>query len=127
MTGSIAPHRHRELAMVLSGAKPLATIERDKAPYLYGAAVAAMHAGLVAGIMLSQDDRDCDAGEILITRVQTRHLLNEYLNLLRNGDGSEEYHYRIGRLFGYSDADIQAFLASEVRQTCQCGKCTGRK
>ena len=121
--GMIAPHEAKEVALVLGGSKPLATLEHDKNPEDY---VKAILLGLAG--MLSYEVRpsnDCVNGEVIFTLPENKHLIVEYQHLRTFGVdtfGIRGYHVRMGRLFGYSEDDILAFLND---QPCNCHKCTG--
>ena len=124
MTGRIAPHEANEVRLVLAGTKPLATIENRKQPILYSLAVSCAKAGMLSYHIHRSDDSP--EGEVIITAKKNRHLLDAYLDLLGYGVrnyGIKEYHRRMGRLFGYTEADIEAFIAAEIH--CDCTKCKG--
>lgn len=124
MTGTVAPHRGHEVRMVLAGHKPLATIEHDKDPDQYVLAVCLMGAGMLVGKVEPTDD--CPLGEITFTSPAQRAALDKYEVLKEIGPvrmGPTFYHREMGRLFGYSEEDIDAFIAAEVQ--CTCSKCTG--
>lgn len=124
MTGRIAPHEANEVRLVLAGTKPLATIEKRKQPILYSLAVAL--AGTGALFIFVSPTKDSPEGEAVITLRKNRHLVSEYLHLLEYGVseyGLKGYHRRMGRLYGYSEADIEAFIAAEIH--CDCSKCRG--
>jgi len=124
MTGVIAPHEHCEVRLVAAGTKPLATIEKRKQPILYSIATALAATGMLVAAFVKSDDSP--EGEVIITAPRNRGLITEYLRLLRTGVkdyGIKEYHRRMGRLYGYSEADIEAFIAAEIQ--CNCSKCNG--
>lgn len=124
MSGRVAPHVNAELRLVQSGTKPLATIERRKAPILYAIAVACRAAGMVYGELIRSTDSP--EGEIVITAPRNKHLVQEYRQLLATGVkdfGIKEYHRRMGALFGYRPEDIEAFIKSDIH--CDCTKCRG--
>lgn len=124
MSGRIAPHEANEVRLVAAGTKPLATIEKRKQPILYSLAVACAAAGMVhAAFRASTDSPE---GEVILTAKRNKHLIAEYLHLIEYGVkdlGIKEYHRRMGRLYGYSEADIEAFIAAEIH--CNCEKCRG--
>ena len=125
MAHQIAPHENNEVRLVLSGAKPLATIEKGKDPYGYALAVAM--AGTGALHYHARSTADSPQGEVVITLPRNKHLVDEYTTLLlwgRKRYGIKEYHRRMGRLFGYSDEDIEAFIDAEIE--CSCSKCVGK-
>jgi hypothetical protein len=123
-TGKVAPHEACEVRLVLAGTKPLATIEKRKAPILYSLAVSCAKAGMLAWAIY--ESKDSPEGEIVITAQRNKHLISEYITLLETGVkgfGIKEYHRKMGRLFGYREEDIEAFIAAEIQ--CNCAKCTG--
>ena len=123
-TGAIAPHEGREVELVLNGTKPLATVEHDKDPDTYVKAILLGLGGLVAYKVTPSVD--CEGGEVIFTLPQNRHLIDEYRWTLSKGVsvyGLKGYHRALGRLFGYSAADIEAYIDAEI--TCDCTKCTG--
>ena len=98
-TGTIAPHEHCEVQLVLGGLKPLAVLERDKSPYSRAFAYSLASAGL----LFHYTDRN---GDVIITKPGNRLLVDEYLDLLLHGVdryGLKEYHRKMGRLFGYGE------------------------
>ncbi len=115
--GAVAPHeQYSELRLVLGGYKPLAAIEKAKDPTGYALAVSAANAGMVRSHQLR--------GEVLISKDAAT--IQRYLHLLDNGVadlGIKGYHRAMGAMFGYSAADIEAFIEAEI--DCNCSKCTG--
>jgi hypothetical protein len=126
MTGVIAPHEANEVRLVLAGTKPLATIEKRKQPILYSLAVAM--AGTGALFIRCAPTRDSPKGEAIITLPRNKHLIEQFDYLLDYGVrelGVKEFHRRMGRLYGYSEEDIEAFIAAEIN--CDCEKCRGKQ
>ncbi len=120
----VAPHQNAEVRLVLSGSKPLATIEKAKDPIGFSIAVAVGNAGMLKHMIVRSPDSP--EGEVVIVKNGNQHLIAEYIHLLHNGVqeyGIKEYHRRMGRLFGYAEQDIEDFLAAEIH--CECSKCTG--
>lgn len=120
----VAPHENHEVALVLAGVKPLATIEKDKDPYGYAVAVSLIRAGTLFGRVCPTDD--CPKGEVTFTKVSSRHRMDEYDELMARGiatHGVKEFHRRMGRLFGYKESDIEDFISANIQ--CDCAKCTG--
>ena len=118
MTGKIAPHLSCEVRLVWGGNKPLAVIGEAKDPHGFSLAIALANTGALAILI-----RD---GEAIITTVKNRNLIPRYLFLLQSGVkeyGLKEYHRQMGRLFGYTEDDIRAFIEAEI--TCACTKCRG--
>ena len=124
--GSVAPHENREVELVLGGLKPLASVEHDKDPETYVKAILLGLAGMLTYTV--SPTMDSKSGEVVFALPSNKHLLETYKRLLKGGIdavGAEVYHRSMGKLFGYSDADVDAFLASSLE--CNCEKCTGRK
>ena len=122
--GTVAPHLNKEVQLVLGGTKPLATIERSKDLTGYCLAVQLIGAGLLIGNVNPTSD-DC-TGEVVFTLPVNRHNLREYAQLQDRGVaemGLKWYHRQMGKLFGYSEADVEAFILAEI--TCECSKCIG--
>jgi hypothetical protein len=125
MAHQIAPHENNEVRLVLSGAKPLATIEKGKDPYGYALAVAMAGTGSIYSNV--RPTADSPTGEIIIVKAGNKNHIETYLYLLEKGVeqyGVKEYHRRMGELFGYSDEDIEAFIDVEIE--CSCSKCVGK-
>lgn len=124
MTGTIAPHEHCEVRLVLAGTKPLATIEKEKDPMGFSMAVACINAGMLRGIV--QPTKDCPTGEVALTLPKNVNLLDSYKHLLEEGVklyGIKEYHRKMGKIFGYREEDIEEFIKAEIK--CDCSKCRG--
>lgn len=122
--GTIAPHANNEVRLVLSGAKPLATIEKAKDPYGYALAISMAGTGALA--VYVRPSSDSMSGEVVLTLPSKKHLMDEYVTLLLWGVkryGIKNYHRKMGRLFGYSEDDIEAFINSSI--DCSCSKCNG--
>ena len=116
--GTIAPHENNEVRLVLSGSKPLAAIEMDKDHSGYAMAINLANTGALA--------MEHFKGEVLITLPKNRTLLGEYLELLHFGvaeHGIKQYTRLMGRIFGYTEEDTEAFIAADIQ--CDCAKCTG--
>lgn len=118
----VAPHRNQELQMVLEGKKPLASVERAKDPDQYLEIV-----NRVSWYNYSPALTFVICGdEIVFTTYENRHLLTLYKLVLEHGVdlfGRELYHRVMGKLYGYSNEDIQAFIDDEI--DCDCNKCRG--
>lgn len=124
--GTVAPHQHNEVRLVMNGRKPLATIEFEKDSSGYAMAVCLISAGMLRGSV--RPTEDCAMGEVVFTLPLYHYMIDEYNELLRDGIqrlGLKGYHRRMGQLFGYTSEDIEAFIASEIN--CECAKCTGSK
>jgi hypothetical protein len=117
--GNIAPHEFRELDMVISGSKKFAVIEKRKNPDDYFAA-----GGIESPFVVVQYVENADGPEVIISR--SRAAIAEYCDLLADGVsrlGIKDYHRAMGKLFGYSAADIETFIADNI--DCNCAKCGG--
>ena len=116
--GVVAPHESCEVRLVLGGHKPLAAIEKAKDAIGYALAIALAGTGALKLVQLT--------GEVIVVKPNKYHLIEEYLWLLTCGvaeHGLKEYHRRIGRLFGYTEEDIEAFIKADIH--CDCHKCKG--
>lgn len=120
----IAPHERSEVRLVLSGLKPLATIEKVKDPIGYSIAISMAGTGALACWV--EPTKDSPSGEVVITLPANANLIPEYFWLLHEGIkelGLKQYHRRMGTLFGYSEADIEDFIEADIH--CECSKCRG--
>ena len=122
MTGKVAPHEGmNEIDMVLSGLKPIAVIELRKNPTEYWRGIGIngasdQHVRTVARV-------DETSGAELIISLSWQ-LIDQYLGLMAM-PASNERTRKIGKLFGYTDADIQAFIDNPP--ACDCSKCQGKR
>jgi hypothetical protein len=113
MPEQIAPHRGRELRLVLDGTKPLGsipTVHRD-APTIFRSV--GMYTYMRAGIVYF---------------ALTQEPINAYKFL--NSSASKiiirsrpEHNRLMGRLFGYTEEEIDVFIESNL--DCACGDCKG--
>lgn len=120
--GKIAPHKSCEVRLVLSGTKPLATIEKGKDQYGYAIAVALSKTGLLKAV--TKPTMDSPTGEIVFVKPANHELLHKYFWLLDNGAkelGIKNYHRQMGKLFGYTDSDVEEFINANFQ--CNCRKC----
>lgn len=119
MSSQIAPHRNREIEFILNGAKQFAVIEKGKDFASYIAAKTIKRVDIIIRYQNGGNGPEV----VLTTDIQ---LLNEYNALLHDGVqrlGIKGYHRKMGYLFGYSPADIEVFIDSNIQ--CDCEKCTG--
>ena len=113
----IAPHENIELEYVMVGLKPLASLEKDKQPDQFERALKLQH---VASVVQHDDNL------LTVTRKENKHLHGVF-TLLSSKQASilvksaEEKHRLLGRLFGYSETDIDEFIAAGL--DCACGQC----
>ena len=115
----IAPHVSNEVRLVLGGHKPLASIEKYKDRYGYALAISLAGTGALYMEVVSEN-------EVVITKPANKHLVEEWKDLLCHGVqlyGLHGFHYRMGKLYGYTDEDIEVFIKSDVQ--CDCNKCKG--
>jgi len=126
MANQIAPHENNEVRLVLSGAKPLATIEKAKDPYGFALAIAMSGTGALYCVV--RPTADLPSGEVIITLPSNKSHIYHYDWLLDYGVkqlGLKNFHRKMGRLFGYAETDIEAFIEADI--DCGCSKCTGIK
>jgi hypothetical protein len=117
--GKIAPHEGCEIELVQNGTKPLAVIEQRKQPDVYSSA----RKNGVAGCYVYVNWHDEETGfEAVIVDQRNMGLVLEYLEALEMPESTLK-HRTMGRLFGYSQADIDEFIANQP--ACNCSKCTG--
>ena len=117
--GNIAPHENQEISLILNGAKNFAVIEKRKDIASYFAA------GAISRKDITVQYQETETGpEVILT---SKHaLIAEYNALLFDGVsrlGLKNYHRAMGKLFGYSPADIETFITAEIN--CNCSKCGG--
>lgn len=122
--GRVAPHAGAEVRLVLAGLKPMATVERGKDESQYALAISLGSTGMLHTVVRpTEDDPE---GEVAFTKPHNRACLQTYQDLLSHGVsryGIKDYHRRMGKLFGYSEPDIEAFISAEIQ--CDCTKCKG--
>ncbi|QPI17675.1 hypothetical protein vBAmePR8F_gp15 [Alteromonas phage vB_AmeP_R8W] len=115
----IAPHEGRELEMVMNGIKPLASIEKDKQPEQFERALQLANV-LSVTVVLHSDNL------LTVTRKENEKLHGTFA-LLNSPKAAivvrskEEKSRLLGRLFGYSEEDIDEFIAADMQ--CACGQC----
>jgi len=116
---NIAPHENSELNLLLTGSKTFAAIEKRKNASDYFLAGSILQPGISVQYFEGEN-----GAEVLVTT--KRKLISEYFDLLRTGVqdfGIKNYHRKMGALFGYSVADIESFIVSDIH--CDCAKCNG--
>jgi hypothetical protein len=113
MPEQIAPHRGRELAGVLDGTKPLGSIpnHHEDAPKVIRSV--GMHTFIRAGIVYF---------------ALTQEPINTYKFLSSSASAiivrsRQENNRLMGRLFGYTEEEIDVFIESNL--DCACGDCKG--
>ena len=119
----IAPHEDEEVRLVMGGHKPLGTIERLKNELGFALAISLGGAGMLCTKILYTEG----AAEVAFVKPGCSHVLGLYQELLETGVqdyGIKEYHRRMGKLYGYSEASIEEFINAEI--DCNCHKCKGK-
>ena len=117
----VAPHEGRELSLIANGRKPFAVIEKRKNAADYFAAGGITKAGITVAYR-----EGANGPEVIVSK--TRAAVREYDRLIVDGVkrlGIKQYQREMGRLFGYSAADIEDYIAAEIN--CNCAKCKGAK
>lgn len=115
----IAPHQGRELALVLAGTKPMGSLQfvqyvdqmrsmKISKPFV----VDTVHTPDGMFVIFSLD------GDIL---KKYRELLLNERALAENG--LEWYQRSMGKLFGYTEEEVDAFVSKEFK--CNCANCKG--
>ena len=118
--GKIAPHEGQELALVLAGKKPMATLQRAKDPDQYLAVYeeSAEHKNIKVQIVAE--------GEIAFALRPNFNIVRQYV-ALRNGEtpvkDTADYQRKMGKLFGYTGEEIEAFINADIK--CNCKDCKG--
>ena len=113
MIGRVAPHEGREIDLVIAGSKPLAVIEKRKDPEQYARSKRLPAQGLVRFYRIGPE-----GAEVIISKSAQR--ANAYIDALNMPDGEDKTRV-MGVLFGYSEADIEAFITNPP--ACDCSKC----
>lgn len=127
MTQEIAPHEGEEWRLVLEGTKPYAVVELSKSPDQYnyvlrhnGTLYTALPAETAEGLEVRFWKKGNQQGRL-------NHL--KYLQLVNNAEVFIKYfdiawyQREMGKLFGYTDEQIEAFIDGSVK--CNCTKCKG--
>lgn len=113
----IAPHEGRELEYVCLGIKPIAHITKDKDPKQFQQALTLVN---VHSIVMHSPT------ELTITKKENKELHDVFVflsstkadRLIRT---KEEKNRLLGRLFGYTEEEIDAFIKADMK--CACGQC----
>ena len=120
MSGQVAPHEGRELLLVKAGTKPLGVLEKTKRQDTYS-------------LLLGQGTKlypelsfQFTQDEVVFTLLENKDLIL-YYNLLVGSSpefkATKTYNRYMGKLFGYSDEDIEEFINNPP--DCTCEKCGG--
>lgn len=126
-SGKVAPHENNELQLVLEGKKPLATFEDGKSQDSLKKQWDALPIEQ-RNLLHVNEFQPKNSGRIIaVTRFKNRGLIHAYKELMYQFKQSRikaaDFHRLAGTMLGYSEADIDAFLKSDIRKTCQCGQC----
>lgn len=117
---NLAPHGGRELSMILNGEKPLAYLERvEGKEFMYDLVIDIWFENIFEVAFIEPDG-------IAFTLPKNKDLLEDYKKLLSGEtvvENNHEYQRLMGRLFGYSEEDIEAFIKQEIK--CDCINCKG--
>lgn len=118
----IAPHEGKEVDLVLNGTKPFAVLEVAKDP---GQILYALNFGDKLDLR-STGIRGEMSIELRGTGARVYHkyttLVNSRKKMIKNF-GLKDYQTRMGKIFGYSDEEIEEFINNPP--DCSCGKCGG--
>ena len=117
MTGRIAPDQGCEIDLVIDGTKPLAVIEKRKDPEQYQRALRMQsdaYSTVYVTPWIGSEGPEVVVYKWLSTFRRYRLALD-----MTGGDGKTRV---MGELFGYSEADIQAFIDNPP--ACDCSKCS---
>ena len=113
----IAPHEGCELEYVMLGIKPLASLEKSKQPEQFDLALKLHYA---VSVMRHTEDL------ITVTRKENANLHNIFALLTSSKAtivvrSKAEKHRLLGRLFGYTEEQIEDFIKADMQ--CACGQC----
>lgn len=112
----IAPHKGEELNYVMLGLKPLASIEYSKQPDMFARALALKH---VVNVRVHSNTH------VTVTLEENKHLHDTFA-LLTSAKAAqivrskEEKQRLLGRLFGYSEKQIDDFIKLNIQCNCVC-------
>mgnify|MGYP003131542397 CR=1 FL=1 len=119
VVSQIAPHEGRELDLVLAGTKPMGLIEKAKDPEQYQRLYDIADLKRLRFMLVEE-------GTVVFALLPNRGLLVDYYNLV-NGKtvvkDNKEYQTLMGRLFGYTEEEITAFINADIQ--CNCSNCQG--
>ncbi len=118
MTGRIAPDKGNEIDLVIAGDKPLAVIEKSKDPEQYARALR-MQADQFSYAAVTPWIGP-EGPEVVVYILHST--FHKYRDALALPEGNERTR-KLGRLFGYSEADIEVFINAKI--DCYCSKCSG--
>ena len=119
----IAPHEGNELDMLADGSKVFAVLEEGK------------HDDLLSHVIFGNGILNIvtewyNADELMLFHYTLGRVNKEMYCMLRDNReyyilmfGKEDYQRKMGKVFGYSDEDIEAFISNPP--DCNCEKCGG--
>jgi len=119
----IAPHEGNELDMLLAGTKVFAVLERDKHRFQINRYYSMYNTKFDCLYHEVFDD------DLLLCRTAGIPQLVLYKALFSQKYwyvetfGIEDYQRKMGKIFGYSDEEIEEFINNPP--DCNCGKCGG--
>lgn len=112
----IAPHEGDELNLVMLGVKPLASIDKNKQGAMFNKAMMMQN---VLSIAVHSKTK------LTVTKAVNRHLHGVYVTLTRTpkllAASQKQKHELLGRLFGYSEECIAAYIKNPP--VCTCDEC----
>jgi hypothetical protein len=116
-----APHEGIELQLVIDGKKPIGLVEQLKDPVQYRQVL--HNQNIKIKVRTSEE-----GAEVLFALPNNSALMDMY-ELLQSPQAarvvrSKAEHQRLmGRLFGYSEEEIEGFINGDIK--CNCSKCKG--
>ena len=121
-----APHEGQEALLVMEGSKHFATLEKGKDRDRYNFILA--NPELFTHVLFDGEEgkevwfwkKGSETGRAHY--IEYRHL-RKYSQQIITEVGLQEYQRKMGRIFGYSEEDIEAFVTGE--SVCSCSKCLG--
>ena len=111
------------IALVVRGKKPLAIVEQRKLPGEFSELETLLCCGELFGLCITRFESPENS---LFIIAKCTGLIDEYLREYKRGTINRslaEYQIVMGRIFGYSEKDIQEFIASPI--DCDCSQCVG--
>lgn len=120
----IAPHEGRELWLVLAGIKPFAVVDKRKQPYQVDDIFLIKNSSFSARLEVRWKNEE----EIAFCLPENAHLHAQYDQLIKPNAAQvyrskADHQWAMGKLFGYTDDEIQAFINAGIK--CDCINCKG--
>ena len=123
----VAPHKNNEVQLILDNKKPFAVLTVVDNDEQFFKACKNTHKLDVRVLGYSHDKGVEISVEKLGHGARGYHkylwLLDSKVRLLRRPNGKLHFNTAMGRLFGYSEEEIDAFNASDTSKTCTCKLC----